>query len=573
MNIKHLQNKIVLAVFSITIAGTAQEIGTEVINVVKPYTPTVADAEKIKETPQIGDTIPQSQKEVTYSISSVPVASTFTPDKGKASTVERKKSEKIYDNYATLGIGNYTSILAEFYSNFAVSRTDNFDLFLRHNSAQGGIDEVRLDDKFYDTNLDVNYSSRQRDMSYRLGFGVLHKMHNWYGLPDTAFTDEEINQIDSGHSFFGVGANGNLKFDDLIFSGGDASLRYFGDSFGSSEIQAVIQPEFEFELNGFDVGIKGDIDYLSGKFDRTYFDENTDISYGIFKLGAQPYIKLLGDDYAVNLGAKLVYGIDSENSDSDIFIYPKVSASYNLVEDFATIYAGADGDLDQNSYLNFAQENPFVSPTLFVVPTNRMYEAFAGLKGKFTDNISYNLKASYKSEEAKPLFIGNSFSGNFIDSEGYQYGNSFGVLYDDVNTLDVFAELQADITKDFSLGVNANFYSYSTDILEEAYNLPTIKASVFANGSFSEKFYGGINLFYVGERKDINMEINPWDGFQEVTLDGYFDVNLHLGYRITNQLSVFVKGNNLLGDNYEKWQNTPVLGLQVMGGITYKFDW
>ena len=573
MNIKHLQNKIVLAVFSITIAGTAQEIGTEVINVVKPYTPTVADAEKIKETPQIGDTIPQSQKEVTYSISSVPVASTFTPDKGKASTVERKKSEKIYDNYATLGIGNYTSILAEFYSNFAVSRTDNFDLFLRHNSAQGGIDEVRLDDKFYDTNLDVNYSSRQRDMSYRLGFGVLHKMHNWYGLPDTAFTDEEINQIDSGHSFFGVGANGNLKFDDLIFSGGDASLRYFGDSFGSSEIQAVIQPEFEFELNGFDVGIKGDIDYLSGKFDRTYFDENTDISYGIFKLGAQPYIKLLGDDYAVNLGAKLVYGIDSENSDSDIFIYPKVSASYNLVEDFATIYAGADGDLDQNSYLNFAQENPFVSPTLFVVPTNRMYEAFAGLKGKFTDNISYNLKASYKSEEAKPLFIGNSFSGNFIDSEGYQYGNSFGVLYDDVNTLDVFAELQADITKDFSLGVNANFYSYSTDILEEAYNLPTIKASVFANGSFSEKFYGGINLFYVGERKDINMEINPWDGFQEVTLDGYFDVNLHLGYRITNQLSAFVKGNNLLGDNYEKWQNTPVLGLQVMGGITYKFDW
>lgn len=571
MNIKHLKNKILVTVFAISLAGTAQELGTEVINVVKPYTPSVADAQKIKEIPQIGDTLSETQKEVSYSISSVPVASTFTPDKGKASTIERKKAEKIFNNYATLGIGNYTSVLAEFYSNFAISRTDNFDLFLRHNSAQGGIDDVKLDDKFYDTNLDVNYTSRQRDMSYQLGFSALHKLYNWYGLPEIDYTDEEISSIDPKHSFFGAGVHGNLQFDDLIFSGGNASLRYFGDSFSSSEIQAVVQPRFEFDLNGFDVGIIGDIDYLSGKFDRTYFDENTDISYGILKLGAQPFIKILGDDYTVNLGVKVVFGLDSENSENDIFIYPKIDASYNLVEDFATVYAGANGGLDQNTYQNFAEQNPFVSPTLFIVPTNRMYDAFAGLKGKFADNVSYNIKASYKSEEAKPLFVGNAFSGNFVDSEGYQYGNSFGIVYDDVNTLDVFAELQADITKDFSLGVNANFYSYSTDLLDEAYNLPTIKASVFANGYFSEKFYGGINLFYVGERKDVI--IDPFVTYQNITLDGYFDVNLHLGYHITNQLSVFVKGSNLLGDTYEKWQNTPVLGLQAMGGVTYKFDW
>ena len=33
----------------------------------------------------------------------------------------------------------------------------------------------------------------------------------------------------------------------------------------------------------------------------------------------------------------------------------------------------------------------------------------------------------------------------------------------------------------------------------------------------------------------------------------YLDANLHLGYRITERLNIFVKGSNLLNDNYEKY--------------------
>ena len=39
------------------------------------------------------------------------------------------------------------------------------------------------------------------------------------------------------------------------------------------------------------------------------------------------------------------------------------------------------------------------------------------------------------------------------------------------------------------------------------------------------------------------------------------------------KLSVFVKGNNLLGDNYEKWVDFPVQGIQFLGGVTYKFNY
>ena len=56
-------------------------------------------------------------------------------------------------------------------------------------------------------------------------------------------------------------------------------------------------------------------------------------------------------------------------------------------------------------------------------------------------------------------------------------------------------------------------------------------------------------------------------------LDAYLDANVHLGYRVDERLSIFAKGSNLLSDNYERWFNYPVQGIQGLLGATYKFDW
>ena len=36
-----------------------------------------------------------------------------------------------------------------------------------------------------------------------------------------------------------------------------------------------------------------------------------------------------------------------------------------------------------------------------------------------------------------------------------------------------------------------------------------------------------------------------------VTLDSFFDANIHLGYRFNDQLSVFAKASNLANNNYQ----------------------
>lgn len=552
-------------------------IGTEVINVVKPYTPTVSDAFKIKETPVMQDSLNDTKKEVQYGIFSVPVASTFTPAKGQATTVERKRPEKIFTNYATLGFGNFTSVLGEFYSRFEVNRDDEVELFFKHNSSQGGIDEVLLDDHFYNTALDVNYKSNGRFMRYKLGAGIIHQLYNWFGLPPDFRAENQVQLADNAgvdHSFYGIALNGNFKMEDSPFSGGDVLLRFFGDSYSSSEINFIAKPEFLFDLDGQNVGVNASIDYLNGSFDKSFAFPDTEIKYSYLNTGIHPYIKFQDEDFSVNIGAQVVFGMDTENSESDVFIYPKVAASYKLVDEFLTLYAGADGGLDQNTYFDFSQANPFVSPTLFVAPTDRQYEGFAGVKGKFTSTVSYNLKGSYTSEINKPLFLSNPLINSIQNPEGYEFGNSFGVVYDDLNTLEVFGELQAEVTSNVTVGVNASYFNYSLDALPEAFNLPELKATVFANAAFTEKIYGGLSLFYVGER-EAQFSFDPLLPVQPVskTLDGYLDVNLHAGYHINEQLTVFLKGSNLLSDNYEKWLNTPVQGIQVLGGATYKFDW
>lgn len=88
---------------------TNDTINTEVVNVVKPYTPKISDAFKVKEIPSIDDEETTHKKEIKYNIFSIPVASTFTPSKGKAVDADKGKKAKLYDNYVSGGVGTYTS--------------------------------------------------------------------------------------------------------------------------------------------------------------------------------------------------------------------------------------------------------------------------------------------------------------------------------------------------------------------------------------------------------------------------------------------------------------------------------
>ncbi|MFC4721537.1 TonB-dependent receptor [Geojedonia litorea] len=559
-----------------TLYGFSQQrekdtINTDVVNVVKPYTPTISDAFKIKETPTLDDSTTAVKKQVKYNIFSIPVASTFTPAKGKAAAVDKEKPVKLYDNYASVGAGTYTTILGEVYLNHQLSRAESVGGYFSYHSSQGGIDGLLLDDDFTKAKLNVNYGSNLRDLSWNVDGGFEYQKYNWYGLPQPLFDGTTASMLDVDHTFYSAHFGGEIDFKDALVKRIDMRFRRFGDDQDSGENRFVFNTAFDVPIQDEVISTEISLDYIGGKFDRNYYTD-TEINYGNVNVGLAPSYQLRQDDLTVNLGVRFVYLNDTEGGKNKFYIYPNFTASYRLVDEILIAYGGIEGGLHQNSYYELANENPYVSPTLFIFPTDRQYDASLGLKGKLSNSMSYNISGRYGADRNRALFKSNSVLGGA--TEDYQYGNSFGVVYDDLKTYSVAGELNVDVNRNFKLGIKAEYFGYSTDLQEEAWNLPDFKGSLFLDYQIDANWFAGAGLYYVGERKDQFYEegtLSP-SSPMTVTLDSYFDANAHLGYKISDRLSVYAKANNMVNKLYEKWQNYPVQGIQFLVGATYQFD-
>ncbi|MEM1338464.1 MAG: TonB-dependent receptor [Bacteroidota bacterium] len=570
-----------LSLMGVVRAQQTDPIGTETVTVVKPYAPSVSDAFKIKRDPLINDSIALQKKPVSYSIFSVPVASTFTPAKAKAARVERIPPPTVYNSYASVGLGNFNNAIVDFYTSREVGRNENlFDVGLTHFSSRGDIDSTPLDADFYNTNLEVSYGKKDRDIQWNVGLDGGHQLYNWYGLAAGVFTEEQIPGIDERQNYFNVGADAELALEDSFFKNGKVVLKRFWDAVESAENRAIFLSELELPISGELITIKTNIDYVGGEFLNASLNatENTaGIDYGHLIVGINPSFLVLRDELTLQLGANLVYGTDLERSDGSFFIYPAVTASYRILEDQVIAFGGITGELRQNSYQDFVDENPFVSPTLEIQPTDQQYEGYAGIKGQLLTNVGYKVKVFYRAENRKPLFLLNPRNLFREDTKGYTFGNSFQVFYDDLRTLGFFAELTIDVNRDFTLGFNAEYFNYNTETDNPAWNLPEMQGSLFLDYQITKQWFAGANLFFVGERQDLQAiaaeNATPSEFVSNtVTLDSFFDANAHLGYRFNEQLSVFARVSNLANNTYQRWSNFRVQGFQALAGISYKFD-
>lgn len=544
-------------------------LSTDVINIVKPYTPSISDAFKVNEIPTLDDETTQTKKEIKYNIFSFPVASTFTPAKGTAAIVEKRAPAKLFDNYATLGVGTYTTILGEVYLNHTISRTDNVGGYINHHSSQGGIDGVAFDDAFLNSKINVNYNSKLRDLSWQVEGGFQQQMYNWYGVPESQITTAKANNIDLGHSFYDAHFGGDIYFEDTYINSGSFFFRRFGDNQGSGENRFIIKTKIDVPINDVDISTIFKFDYLIGTFDRAYF-VNEELNYGNFQIGISPTYELKQDNLTVNLGVSAYFLNNIESGENKFYIYPNITATYRLVNDILIAYGGIQGDLIQNSYYDFATENQFVSPTLTIMPTDQIYNVLLGLKGKLSNNMSYAISGNYVADRNKALYKTNSVKNN-VPEYNYNYGNSFGIVYDNLETFSVLGEINVDVNQNFKLGIKAEYFTYSTDTQTQAWNLPDVKGSLFLDYQINEHWFAGANLFYTGERND-QLQFEDSILPENVVLDSFFDANAHLGYHINNQFSVFTKANNIANNAYQKWQNYPIQGIQFLAGATYKFD-
>ncbi|WP_066224798.1 hypothetical protein [Formosa haliotis] len=542
-------------------------IQTDVINVVKPYTPSISDAFKVKTTPTLEDNVTTEKKDIDYNILSVPVASTFIPTKGKATMIERKKPDVFYENYLTFGYGTYGNLISELYVTKEFKRIGSFGARVTQEMSKDGIKDKALDDSFTTTDIELEYIQRLRDLTWSVKGGLERQRFNWYGVEDAYNRGNK----DVSHNYYDLYLIGDFTFDYTYVKSASLTLRRFYDDFESTENHLKFNGKVDLPIMDEEITTDVRLEYFSGHAGNRYASEQVP-EYGNILFGVSPSYKLRQDDLTLNIGASAYYMIGINSTESNFYIYPNITGSFRIVDDALIAYGGLTGDVIQNTYRDFVQDNQFLSPTINVKPTDNSFDAYVGMLGKFTSNIGYNFKLGYMSEDDKALFRKNQFSDRGATT-AYKYGNSFEVVYDDVKTIHALGELTVDWDTHLKMGLRAEYMNYNTDVEAEAWNLPNIKASVFGDYMSDQKWFAGANIFYVGGRKDLDV-INSGSNqtTETISLKGYIDLNINGGYNLNNRFTVYLKLNNIANQSYQRWSNYNVQGFQILGGATYKFD-
>lgn len=538
---------------------------TAIVNVITSYTPTLSAAYKMRKNPVIQLRKKSQKQELTYSLSPVPVASTFIPKSGVAKAIDVGVKERLYTNFIAAGFGNNTTPYVELYFRNHKKFKNEYGIYAKYLSSENSIETTPLNSSFSNINAGAFYQQKERYFDWRVGIDASRNEYNWYGLTNPlTVVNEDVAQVYSNYKI-----NGALFFEKSYIEKIELNASQFSDNYDSNEFLFSLNGSFQFPLNRFwrrlkELQIATSIEFLNGKFDRSY-TSNTPINYGFFTLNINPYYEFYFANFEIKAGLKMFASLDAENSSNNLLLYPDVKISYPVLKDYLTIFSGVTGHLHTNSYQHLAEINPYISPTLFLTQTHEKYNLFGGIEGRITPDLGFRLKGTYKTEQDKLLFAKNNHSNT--NTNGYANGNSFGVVYDDVSTVSIFGELEMDITKRMVVGTNAQFHMYTLKNEEEAWNLPTIEATLFSKYKMN-KWYAGIDLFFIGERKD-----RLYSSAETIeNLESYLDLNANGGYHFNDWFSAFIKLNNILNADYQRFSNFNVQGFQVLGGITYKFD-
>lgn len=558
-------------------------VKTEVVNIVTKYNPKIADAKKIKKNPKIKLLKKNNKKKLKYTIFSAPVASTFIPKSGGVKGIDIGVKERIYKNYVAAGFGNYTTPFFDAFLHHSTRFKNEIGFYAKYLAAQENIENSILNTNFSNFNVGAFYKKYDRYFDWKVSLNSERDTYNWYGLPKISFTEPITNTIIEEQVYNYFELIGEFDFTDSYIDYGRIKGFYFTESFNSSEIFVKFDTKIDLPLTFLnpklnDISIKTSAEYLKGEFKNSYKDLNR-MEYSTTTIELNPEYKIKYGNFLLKTGIKLTASFDNENDVTNSFILPDVYLEGGIVKNYLNIYGGVTGDLKTNTYKGFSEENPYISPTLLITQTLEKLNLFVGFNGKINNNLGFNIKASYKKEEDKPLFLrnasksdGTNNSVNGTTLKGYEYGNSFNVYYDDVKTTSIFSEIEYDYSNNLSFGLQGTYNIYKLENATEAWNLPTIETSISTKYK-KNKWFANADVFYVSERKDgLYSSQFPSAVSKIEIIDSFVDVNVNGGYHFNDKFSTFLKLNNILNTDYQRFANFNTQGFQILGGIAYKFD-
>lgn len=574
---------------------------TQEVEVVKAYKPSISDANKINEMPKTNEEKPQKPT-FNYSIFSQPVYNTFSVNTLKAAIFADKPKENTGFGLVRAGVGNYNKPYGELFFNSKNTRNTIFGLHGRHLSSHGklkleGGDRVKAPFSENEAEMFIKHFFRSSILSVNLDFD--HNGFNYYGYPKDSIptilkqNGQDITLQGTKQAFSKGGLNINLV--NTNKSNRDASFdfnflyQYFGTKTDQREHFGEFMADMKKPLDTGTGMLKAGITFVQSE---QIFNKNLQAigqSQQIW-LTAQPAYYIGKDVANITLGLKTWYVLDNE-TDAVAKIAPNIRANFAPVKEIINIFAGVDGNYINNHYSKIAYENPFVDPTHDVINSFEKLHFYGGFDGKFATKTNFKISADYSKINDQPLYYLLSYiypmSGSVTNTpDPTIVENDFSVFYDNMDLLKFNLEIFHASSEKINLLLSGNYYVYTMDREEKAWNMPNWDAKMSLSYNITEQLSVATDLYLIGQREAFVLDINEfYPGpmkFNELTelttatrksyiLDTAFDLNFNTTYKITQQFSIFGQLNNFGFQKYQRWLGYPVQSFNLLGGLSYSF--
>ncbi|MEA3443108.1 MAG: hypothetical protein U9R19_00120 [Bacteroidota bacterium] len=524
--------------------------------VIKAYTPTIRDAEKLNVMPSVKDTL-HLKPEFTYRIVPTLYKTGFEIDPIKPAKIVGEPLTRLYGNYVKLGFGSDISPLAEIRINSLRSRKSSFGIKAGHHSSYGGF---KIDDYKYYPNFSENYIGlygtsfkKNKSLSGKLDYsGNKFKYYGFTpGSPEVArkdLPDQMYNKL---------GASVRLKSDKIsktkIHYDFDLGFYYFADTEKSNENSFSLKADFRDYVKNSLVGFDTRFSY----FKRNSISDS--LTHYLFMIN--PWVQRQEEEWQATLGVNTFLLVNPDENNKTYF-YPNIKFQFALADKFLLTYFGFTGKLENNYFVDVATANPFVWAGFETKPTQHRKIIYAGFKANISSKLSFDIKATYR--EMKDAML-------FVDTIGFE-GIRFTTVYDDMDMLNLNAELVFAPNEKFDFRLKGNYYNYFTiQTQQQAWYKPDFDFTLAATYNMQGKFLFNADIFIIGNRF-ARGNLDPITGkYAEIELENIIDLNLGVEYRYTKKISAFVNINNLIASKYYKWNNYPSQRFHALVGVSYAF--
>ncbi|MES2830148.1 MAG: TonB-dependent receptor [Bacteroidota bacterium] len=533
-----------------------EKVVTEEIEVVRPYKPVLAEAVKLRRSPDLND-VKTYKAKFNYSLTDRKLELNSDINKLQAQQVADEKKAELINNYVKGGFGTAKTIFGEAYVNIGDDPALQAGAFFQHFSQSGKLNKQQADQQ------KLSAFGRSIGDQYTLNGRVTFQRNGlyFYGIDPNKPTMNPNPEKQVLNYFEAEGEVVNKFTDDPdAFSYAAKANGYlWSDKFNANEKSIVLNGYLNKRISSFNLGLAASAEFGNTK------DSITDVSNNLLKLN--PYIRLQAKGVKINAGINFVQEFGTFSSTR---IFPAITADFTLIPDYLQIFGEVKGDVNRNSLKQFTDENPFLNSNITIKNSFEKLSISGGIKGTGGPGFGYKARFYHKTIEDMPLFV-NNFA-NF---------NKFDVIYDygSMKLIGLEGELSVQVSDALKWTGKVNFDDYkpaaetqswfkpllrvSSDLLYNITKEISLNASVAIQDDSKAKIYTSAPP---------NPYLVPIPANETVTtVKGFVDLGVGASYKINTKFSAFARANNLLNTTNSRYLYYEAIGMNIFGGISYSF--